>query len=304
MGTPLYYAPPVTDEFQGEKSMRRLIALVVVAMVAASCAQTVNVEQEKTALMAVDTEWSKTTTDPDKFLSFLAPDATLALSGAPAMKGEKVIRAAFTPMMKSPGFALSWKTERADVAASGDLGYTIVSYTLKTTNANGVPVTETGKGQTTWKKINGAWKVIEDTATPDAPGAVLSPPVIVPAAAVKWMDAPPFLQAGAKLAVISGDPSKPEPFTIRLQMPDGYKIAPHTHPTDEHVTVLSGVFRAAMGTAWDDKALGDFAPGSYANMAAAMAHYAQAKGVTVVQVHGVGPFVVNYVNPADDPSKK
>ena len=59
-----------------------------------------------------------------------------------------------------------------------------------------------------------------------------------------------------------------------------------------------------MGTTWDDKALGDFAPGSYANMAATMAHYAQAKGATVVQVHGVGPFVVNYVNPADDPSKK
>jgi hypothetical protein len=85
-------------------------------------------------------------------------------------------------------------------------------------------------------------------------------------------------------------------------MPDGYKIAPHTHPTDEHVTVLSGVFRAAMGKTWDDKALGDFAPGSYANMAATMPHYAMAKGATVVQVHGVGPFVVNYVNPADDPS--
>jgi ketosteroid isomerase-like protein len=284
--------------------MRRVLTFAVVALLAASCARTVNVEQEKTALMAVDTEWSKSTTDADKFLSFLAPDATVALSGAPAMKGEQVIRPAFAGMMSSPGFALTWKTERADVAASGDLGYTISSYTLKTTNANGVPVTETGKGQTTWKKINGAWKVIEDTATSDAPGAVLSPPVAVPAAAVKWMDAPPFLEKGAKLAVISGDPGKPEPFTIRLQMPDGYKIAPHTHPTDEHVTVLSGVFRAAMGTTWDDKALGDFAPGSYANMATGMAHYALAKGATVVQVHGVGPFVVNYVNAADDPSKK
>lgn len=284
--------------------MSRIITFVVVALVAASCSPTVNVEQEKAALMAADTDWSKSTADADKFLSFLAPDATLALSGAPALKGEKAIRAAVVPMMRAPGFALSWKTERAEVAASGDLGYTISSYTLKTTNANGVPVTETGKGQTTWKKINGAWKVIEDTATANAPAAVLSPPVIVPAAAVKWMDAPPFLQKGAKLAVISGDPGKPEPFTIRLQMPDGYKIAPHTHPTDEHVTVLSGVFRAAMGTTWDDKALGDFAPGSYANMATGMAHYAAAKGATVVQVHGVGPFVLTYVNPADDPSKK
>jgi hypothetical protein len=117
------------------------------------------------------------------------------------------------------------------------------------------------------------------------------------------MDVPPFLPRGAKLAVLVGDPSQPAPFTIRLQMPDGYKIAPHTHPTAEHVTGLAGTFRAAMGDKRDDKALGDFAPGSYANMAAGMAHYAAAKGATVVQVHGVGPFVVNYVNPADDPSK-
>ena len=89
------------------------------------------------------------------------------------------------------------------------------------------------------------------------------------------MDAPPFLPKGAKLAVLVGDPSKPEPFTIRLQMPDGYKIAPHTHPTDEHVTVMSGVFRRRWARHWDDKALGDFAPGSYANMAATMPHFAR-----------------------------
>ena len=282
--------------------MRRLIMLVA-AVVAVSCAQTVNVEQENTALMAVDANWAKAANNVDSFVSFLAPDATIALAGAPAMKGPAAVRTAFTPMMKSPGFSITWQATRADVSASGDLGYTIGNYTLKTSNANGVPVTEKGKFQTTWKKIDGAWKVIEDTATADAPGAVLSKPVIVPAAAIKWTDAPPFLPKGAKLAVLLGDPGAPEPFTIRLQMPDGYKIAPHTHPTDEHVTVISGVFRAAMGTAWDDKALADFAPGSYANMAATMPHYAVAKGVTVVQVHGVGPFVVNYVNPADDPSK-
>ena len=128
--------------------------------------------------------------------------------------------------------------------------------------------------------------------------------VMVTPAEIKWMDGPPSLPKGAKMAVLDGDPSKEGPFVIRAKLPDGYKIAPHTHPTDEHVTVLSGTFRAAMGEKWDDKALGDFAPGSYANMAAGMAHYAAAKGATVVQVHGVGPFVVNYVNPADDPSKQ
>lgn len=284
--------------------MRRLLTLVVVAVVAASCAQTVDVEKEKAALMTADADWSKTSGDVDKFAAALAPDATMALSGGPALKGEKAIKDALGPMIKSPGFSLTWHAERADVAKSGDLGYTVGTYTIKSSNMNGVPVVEKGKFQTTWKKINGAWKVIEDTATSDAPAAVLSPAVIVPAAAVRWMDAPPVFEKGAKLAVISGDPSKPEPFTVRLQMPNGYKIAPHTHPTDEHVTVLSGVLAAAMGKTWDDKALTDFAAGSYANMATGMPHYVQAKGVTVVQVHGVGPFVVDYVNAADDPSKR
>jgi len=284
--------------------MRRLLTLVIVAAVAvASCARTVNVEQEKAALMAVDAEWAKAANNVDTFVGFLAPDATLALAGGPGMKGEKAVRDAFGPMMKSPGFSLTWQATRAEVAASGDLGYTIGTYTLKTNNANGVPVTENGKFQTTWKKIDGKWKVIEDTGTSNAPAAVLSAAKIVAAADIKWMDAPPFLEKGAKLAVISGDPGLPEPFTLRLQMPNGYKIAPHTHPTDEHVTVLSGTFRAAMGTKWDDKALTDFAPGSYANMATSMPHYAEAKGVTVVQVHGVGPFVVNYINPADQPKR-
>ena len=283
--------------------MHRFAALVVAALVAASCAQTVNVEQEKTALMTVDADWAKSVGDMDKFSSFLAPNATFTMSGAPAVHGDKTIRDTLTGLSKAPGFALTWKATRAEVSASGDLGYTAGDYALSINNAAGVPSTEKGAFLTAWKKINGAWKVIEDTAIPSSPPMLSSPGVVTPAAAVKWMDAPTFLPKGAKLAVLVGDPSKPEPFTIRLQMPNGYKIPPHTHPTDEHVTVLSGTFRAAMGSTWDDKALGDFAPGSYANMAAQMPHYAMAKGATVVQVHGVGPFVVNYVNPADDPSK-
>ena len=284
--------------------MHRLAPLVVAAVFAASCAQTVNVEQEKAALMATDAEWAKTAGDVDKMMSFVAPDATFGSAGMPEVKGDKAIREVFGGMTKAPGFKLTWKATRADVSAAGDLGYTAGTYEMTANNAANVSVTEKGKYLTTWKKINGSWKVTEDYGGGDAPVPLSSPGVVTPAAAVKWGDVPPFLPKGAKLAVLVGDPSKPEPFTVRLQMPDGYKIPPHTHPTDEHVTVLSGTFRAAMGEKWDDKALGDFAPGSYANMAASMPHYAAAKGATVVQVHGVGPFVVNYVNPADDPSKK
>jgi ketosteroid isomerase-like protein/quercetin dioxygenase-like cupin family protein len=283
--------------------MRRLTTLVVVAVVAVSCAPTVNVEQEKTALLAVDADWEKSVADLDKFMSFVAPDATMMMAGAPPVKGDKAIRETFGGLTKIPGFALTWKATQADVAASGDLGYTSGDYSLTANNAAGKPATEKGTFITTWKKINGAWKVVVDAPTASSPPAVSSPHIVVPVASVKWMDAPPFLAKGAKLAVVLGDPSQAAPFTLRLQMPDGYKIAPHTHPTDEHVTVLSGVLRAGMGEKWDDGALGDLAAGSYANLAAAMPHFVTAKGATVVQVHGMGPFVLNYVNPADDPSK-
>lgn len=282
--------------------MRRLLSLVVVGVVASSCAPTVNVEQEKTALLARDADWAKVGADPAKFVSFMADDATFAMGGMPQLKGHKAIQDALTPLSKAPGFSITWKPVTADVG--GDLGYTSGTYAMTMNNPGGHPVTENGHYVTAWKKSNGAWMVVADSATPDAVSAVSQAAVVTPVAKITWMDAPPFLPKGAKLAVLVGDPGKPEPFTVRLSMPDGYKIAPHTHPNDEHVTVLSGTFRAAMGDKWDDKAMGDFAAGSYANMAAGMAHYASAKGATVVQVHGVGPFVVNYVNPADDPSKK
>jgi len=86
-------------------------------------------------------------------------------------------------------------------------------------------------------------------------------------------------------------------------MPAGYKIAPHWHPTDEHVTVLSGTFSLGMGETFDAKAAKPLAPGGYALLPAEMRHFAWTKGGATVQVHGMGPFVLNYVNPADDPSR-
>ena len=284
--------------------MKTLPPLVLAIVVVASCARTVNVEQEKTALMARDAEWATSTTSADTFASFVAPDGTIAVSGAPGITGPAAIRAAFEPMMKAPGFSLTWQATRADVGASGDLGYTAGNYTLKTSGPSGIPVTENGKYQTVWKKIDGAWKVLEDSVTSNTPPALVSKPVVVPAATVKWMDAPAHLPAGAKLSLISGDPGLPEPFTVRLQLPNGYRVAPHTHPTDEHVTVLSGTLAAGMGNSFDEKALSDLGAGSYAVLAATMPHYFMARGASVVQVTGIGPFVVTYVNPADDPRKK
>jgi len=154
-----------------------------------------------------------------------------------------------------------------------------------------------------WKKqSDGTWKVKEDIFNADAAGGSPSKPVMVAASALTWSAAPPVLPAGAKMAVVSGDPGKAELFAIRLQLPAGYNIAPHWHPTDEHVTVLSGTFGLGMGETFG--AVKDLPTGSYALLPAEMRHFARAVTATTVQVDGMGPFVLNYVNAADDPGKK
>jgi ChrR-like protein with cupin domain len=116
---------------------------------------------------------------------------------------------------------------------------------------------------------------------------------------------PPFVAPGAQLAVLEGDPTASSgDFTIRLKMPDGYKIAPHWHPKRENVTVISGNFKVGMGDKFEESKMITFQAGSFAYLDPEMHHYAMASGPVEVQVHGMSPFQFNYVNPADDPSKK
>jgi quercetin dioxygenase-like cupin family protein len=104
--------------------------------------------------------------------------------------------------------------------------------------------------------------------------------------------------------VLFGDPgAKSGAFTVRLKMPDGYKVMPHTHPTAEYVTVLSGALRVGMSRDWQDASMKELATGGFAHMPAQMAHYVQAHGETIIQVSGQAPFTITYINPADDPRK-
>ena len=121
---------------------------------------------------------------------------------------------------------------------------------------------------------------------------------------VKWGPAPPFIPAGAQLAVLEGNPmGSTGDYTIRLKMPDGYKIAPHWHPKRENVTILSGTLAFGMGDTFDTSKMKDFGPGSFAYLDPNMHHYVQAKGPTEIQIHGMAPVKFNYINPADDPSQ-
>jgi quercetin dioxygenase-like cupin family protein len=106
------------------------------------------------------------------------------------------------------------------------------------------------------------------------------------------------------MAVVQGDPSKAgEPFVVRLRFPSGYVIAPHTHPTDENVTVIAGTFKVGMGSTFDEATMAALQPGAFVTAPALHAHYAKAVGATTVQVNAIGPFALTYVNPADLPKQ-
>ena len=120
----------------------------------------------------------------------------------------------------------------------------------------------------------------------------------------QWGPAPPFIPPGAELSVLSGDPSKPAPYSVRLKFPAHYAIAAHSHPTDENVVIVSGNLTFGMGdklvkAAKDNRTL---ASGGYALMPAGMNHFAYTSGgpATIV-LYGIGPVEFKYVNPADDP---
>lgn len=118
---------------------------------------------------------------------------------------------------------------------------------------------------------------------------------------VKFNPGPATLPTGAEVAVLLGNPAKEGPFVIRLKFPAGYQVPPHRHPKEEHVTVISGGFGMAAGEKFDQEAAPLLAPGSFVRIPVGTAHFAWTEEETVVQLNGIGPFGVEYIDPQDDP---
>ena len=118
---------------------------------------------------------------------------------------------------------------------------------------------------------------------------------------IQWGAAPNVLPAGAQIAVLHGDPFKKTMFALRLKMPDGYRIPAHWHTQDEQLTILSGTFKLAMGDG--DADVHELGPGSYHFLPGKAHHSASTQGEVVLELHGMGPFDIHYLNAADDPSR-
>jgi len=121
---------------------------------------------------------------------------------------------------------------------------------------------------------------------------------------LKWGPGPPTNPAGAQAAGVVGDPTKEGGYVVRLKFPAGFKVAPHVHPNDENVTVISGTFHIGFGDKFDESKGQAIKAGGFAIAPKGVQHFAWASEETVIQLHGVGPGGIIYVNPADDPRKK
>lgn len=128
------------------------------------------------------------------------------------------------------------------------------------------------------------------------------PPQLFATEEMAWGPAPDVFPPGVHLCVLHGDPAAAGGvFTVRLRASDGIVFAPHSHPHDEHVTVVSGTLVLGNGSAIDRSASRRLGPGGYAFLPREQFHYAWADGDTVFQVSAVGPFGITYADPADDP---
>lgn len=121
---------------------------------------------------------------------------------------------------------------------------------------------------------------------------------------LRWADAGPNLPPGTKIALLDGNPATPDQlFTYRLKMPAGARLPPHAHPADEHVTIISGELLSGLGDTWDDQAMRRMPAGSYYALPGGTHHYALVTKECVMQMHGVGPWEIHYLNPEDDPQR-
>jgi quercetin dioxygenase-like cupin family protein len=118
---------------------------------------------------------------------------------------------------------------------------------------------------------------------------------------VEWSPGPASIPEGAEAAVLYGDPAADEMFVLRLKLPAGYHIPPHTHPKPEIVTVISGTVHLGTGEQADRESAQALEAGSFFAFEPGMAHYVFTDDETVLQLNSTGPWALDYVNPEDDP---
>jgi ketosteroid isomerase-like protein/quercetin dioxygenase-like cupin family protein len=279
----------------------RISALIpAMAIAIATLAQTAAAQSRaEREVRAASEAWNRYVAEGkvDSIVALHTEDALFMPANTPTIKGSAAIRAGWAEMVKIPGLVLHWTPTKIDVVSptvATEHGTYTESYDTPTGK-----VRDEGTYVTIWRKVKGKWRVALDVPVSTMP---LRPPMAAEAtdfvarnaSALSWSDfGPPGFPPGGKRSVLHGNPSAPGRFVMRLSFPDGYQVPLHWHPTAEHVTVISGGVQFGMGNTVDMSSTQSFGAGDFVFIPARHGHYLQARGPTVLQVSGTGPFQVN-----------
>jgi len=254
---------------------------------------------DERSIRALSQEWQQYIAEKnvDRIVALHTADAVVMASNLPVAKGGGSIRAMYNDLVNTPGLKLRWVPTKIDIASPRvATEYGTYNQSYETPRGR---TSESGNYVTIWHKVNGHWRVAVD-----APISTVPMPAAWPAETTQmisrsneqltWTDfSPPGFPAGGKITVLLGDPFSPGQFVLRLQLPDGYQIPLHWHPTGEYVTVISGEAQFGTGNAVDMSSTQRFHAGDFAFIPARQAHYGRATGTTVLQISGQGPFQLN-----------
>ena len=284
------------------------VALAACALAACAPPATFNQQSEEAAIRAIGQEWQRAVVarDVDKIVSIFAPDVVIMTPNAPVTRGLPAARALWTAEVNTPGLAVSWAPTQIEIT-SPTTAAEIGTYNVAFDGPNG-RITDTGSYVSHWRKINGQWRMTSDALVSSQPMEMGDPLASLgmdttgmetrTGGSLTWTDlVVPGFPAGAKRAVLHGNPAGTGDYVMRLQFPDGFQVPVHWHTKAEHVTVLSGTFNIGMGGRADASLLRAYNPGDFAYMPGRSPHFATARGVTTVQLHGIGPFQINLGTP-------
>jgi ketosteroid isomerase-like protein/quercetin dioxygenase-like cupin family protein len=280
--------------------LSRNLVLFAICIATGPIAQTASGQsKDERAIRAAGDAWQRWIVEQktDSIVALHTPDAIVMMANSAPMKGTTAIRGGWGEMVKTPGLSVHWTPTKIDVV-SPRVATEYGTYTESWDGPNG-KMSDAGSYVTIWNKVNGKWRVALDAPVSSMAAAPAAPPepttfVARSGSALTWGDfGPTGFPPGAKRAVLSGDPSKPGPFVIRLNFPDGYQVPLHWHPTAESVTLISGGVNFGMGNTADMSATQAYSAGDFVVIPARHAHYLTARGPTILQVSGTGPFQVN-----------
>ena len=297
--------------FRGRTIAHRPLAIIVLAALASACATTprADPETEEQTIRALTAQLIQAVKARDiaTIMAMYAPDAHVLSPNMAAARGASEIRPIWDEMLAMRNLDFSLNITDLRVSDAGDMAYEVGTYRLGFDGPDG-RVTDDGKYTTVWRKVNGQWKVASDifnTSRPmpaPAPATVLiveaEQPMLHASGGMQWNDlSVPGFPPGMKIAALHGDPAGKSDYTIRLRFPDGYQFPAHYHPNAEHLSVLQGTFLFAMGERADRSAQKTYGPGDFIYIPPKHPHHGGARGETVIQLHGIGPFEIKLVNP-------